>query len=207
MFKFPVFFCSSHQISVLSSSFPFLALTLGPWPSILAGFVCFFLSSQSFKLLFSFLLIFSVEAVWLWIRDLVRETAKKCSLVPLGVFIFGFALFVLSEAILFVSIFWASFHFTSSPFFSFQEALFLPDPCELTYGNTLLLSNAAVSLGSAYITRENLVLFGSPHSALQRNSIAARSGTFHSCRAWRSKWCPRARRRAASSCRVMRMPW
>jgi cytochrome c oxidase subunit 3 len=170
-------FISSHQlsnlsfvqISVLRSSFPFLALTLGPGPSILAGFVCFFLSSQSFTpgsglVLFSFLLIFSVEAVWLWIRDLVRETAKKCSLVPLGVFIFV-ALFVLSEAILFVSIFWASFHFTSSPFFSFQEALFLPDPCELTYGNTLLLSNAAVSLGSAYITRENLVLFGSPHSA------------------------------------------
>merc|ERR1712187_272997 len=41
---------------------------------------------------------------------------------------------------------------------------FLPDPCELTYGNTLLLSNAAVSLGSAYTSRENLVLFGSPHS-------------------------------------------
>ena len=100
-----------------------------------------------------------------WIRDLVRETAKKCSLVPLGVFLFGFALFVLSEAIFFVSIFWASFTFSSSPFLCFQEALFLPDPCELTYGNTLLLSNAAVSLGSAYITRENLVLFGSPHSA------------------------------------------
>ena len=97
----------------------------------------------------------------LWIRDLVRETAKKCSLVPLGVFLFGFALFVLSEAIFFVSIFWASFHLTSSPFFSFQEALFIPDPCELTYGNTLLLSNAAVSLGSAYITRESL-LFVSP---------------------------------------------
>ena len=83
----------------------------------------------------------------------------------LSTFLFGFTLFVLSEAILFLSIFWASFHFTSSPFFIFQEALFLPDPCELTYGNTLLLSNAAVSLGSAYITRENLVLFGSPHSA------------------------------------------
>merc|ERR1712187_699597 len=73
----------------------------------------------------------------------------------------GFALFVLSEAILFTSIFWASFHSTASPFFSFQEALFLPDPCELTYGNTLLLSNAAVALGSAYTSRENLVFFAS----------------------------------------------
>ena len=34
----------------------------------------------------------------------------------------------------------------------------------LTYGNTLLLSNAAVSLGSAYSTRENLILFGTPNS-------------------------------------------
>ena len=93
------------------------------------------------------------------IRDLVRETAKKCSLVPLGVF-FGFALFVLSEAIFFVSIFWASFHFSSSPFFSFQDLNFLPDPSELTYGNTLLLSNAAISLGSREFN-----LFGSPHSA------------------------------------------
>jgi heme/copper-type cytochrome/quinol oxidase subunit 3 len=37
---------------------------------------------------------------------------------------------------------------------------FMPDPCELTYGNTLLLSNAAISLGSREFN-----LFGSPHSA------------------------------------------
>jgi len=149
------------------SSGPFVTCIKSPWPSILAGFVCFFLSSQSYS---AFLLslpaiVFHSFLFNLWIRDLVRETAKKCSLVPLGVFLFGFALFVLSEAIFFVSIFWASFHLTSSPFFSFQEALFIPDPCELTYGNTLLLSSAAVSLGSAYTSRENLVLFGSPHSA------------------------------------------
>jgi cytochrome c oxidase subunit 3 len=143
----------------------FITCIKGPWPSILAGFVCFFLSSQSFLLFHPAFFFPSLFILYLWIRDLVRETAKKCSLVPLGVFLFGFAVFVLSEAIFFVSIFWAKFHLTSSPFFSFQEALFLPDPCELTYGNTLLLSNAAVSLGSAYITRENLVLFGSPHSA------------------------------------------
>ena len=111
----------------------------GPWPVMLAGYVCFLISYSyliffSFNLFLAFLAFFSLESFWL--RDLVRETAKKCSLVPPGVFIFGFALFVLSEAILFTSFFWASFHFTASPFFSFQEALFLPDPCELTYGNT-----------------------------------------------------------------------
>jgi cytochrome c oxidase subunit 3 len=86
-------------------------------------------------------------------------------MVSVNLFLFGFAPFILSEAILFISVFWGLIHFISSPFFSFNEALFLPDPCEMTYGNTLLLSNAAVSLGSAYSTRENLILFGAPNSA------------------------------------------
>merc|ERR1712146_703436 len=34
------------------------------------------------------------------------------------------------------------------------EGFHLPDPCELTFANTLLLSNAAVSLGSAFISLE-----------------------------------------------------
>merc|ERR1712126_749891 len=32
--------------------------------------------------------------------------------------------------------------------------LLLPDPCELTFANTLLLSNAAVSLGGAFVSLE-----------------------------------------------------
>ena len=52
-----------------------------------------------------------------------------------------------------------------TPFFNNHEALFVPDATELTYANTLLLSNAAISLGSAYSTRENLILFGAPNSA------------------------------------------
>merc|ERR1712232_836926 len=145
----------SRVSSMPGSNSSFRIFSMSSFPFSFPSIFLYIILSLSF--------IFSSSSLWL--RDLVRETTKKCTLVPLGVFLFGFALFVLSEAILFVSIFWASFHFTSSPFFSFQEALFLPDPCELTYGNTLLLSNAAVSLGSAYITRENLVLFGSPHSA------------------------------------------
>merc|ERR1712230_297695 len=74
-----------------------------------------------------------------------------------------FIIFILSEALLFISVFWSWIHFISSPFFSFQESLFLPDPGELTYGNTLILSNAAVALGSAYSTRENMILFSAPN--------------------------------------------
>merc|ERR1712124_43819 len=72
-------------------------------------------------------------------------------------------IFILSEALLFISVFWSWIHFISSPFFSFQESLFLPDPGELTYGNTLILSNAGVALGSAYSTRENMILFSAPN--------------------------------------------
>merc|ERR1711919_10172 len=67
-----------------------------------------------------------------------------------------FFLFLASEALLFISFFWASFHSLSSPTFGvcFGEGFYLPDPCELTFANTLLLSNAAVSLGGAFVSLE-----------------------------------------------------
>merc|ERR1711920_670132 len=34
------------------------------------------------------------------------------------------------------------------------EGFYLPDPSELTFANTLLLSNAAVSLGGAFVSLE-----------------------------------------------------
>merc|ERR1712084_206246 len=34
------------------------------------------------------------------------------------------------------------------------EGFYVPDPCELTFANTLLLSNAAVSFGNAFISLE-----------------------------------------------------
>merc|ERR1712036_194974 len=57
---------------------------------------------------------------------------------------------------LFVSFFWASFHSLSSSTLGIWpgEGFYLPDPCELTFANTLLLSNAAVSLGNAFISLE-----------------------------------------------------
>merc|ERR1712051_456690 len=67
-----------------------------------------------------------------------------------------FLLFIASEALLFVSFFWASFHSLSSPTLGIWpgEGFYLPDPCELTFANTLLLSNAAVSLGGAFVSLE-----------------------------------------------------
>merc|ERR1712039_594373 len=67
-----------------------------------------------------------------------------------------FFIFVLSEALLFVSFFWASFHSLSSPTLGSYpgEGFYLSDPCELTFSNTLLLSNAAASLGGAFVSLE-----------------------------------------------------
>merc|ERR1712061_275421 len=56
----------------------------------------------------------------------------------------------------FVSFFWASFHSLSSPTLGIWpgEGFYLPDPCELTFANTLLLSNAAVTLEGAFVSLE-----------------------------------------------------
>merc|ERR1712203_679569 len=58
--------------------------------------------------------------------------------------------------LLFVSFFWTSFHSLSSPTLEIWpgEGFYLPDPCELTFAHTLLLSNAAISLGNAFISLE-----------------------------------------------------
>merc|ERR1712050_417115 len=74
----------------------------------------------------------------------------------MGVLFLVFFLFLASEALLFVSFFWASLHSLASPSLGIcpGEGFYVPDPCELTFTNTLLLSNAAVSLGGAYVSLE-----------------------------------------------------
>ena len=99
-----------------------------------------------------------------WFRDLIREYYKKYEGLFIILFIV-FLIFIFSEGMLFVSFFWASFHSSCSPSLGIwpQEGLYVPDPCELTYANTLLLSNAAISLGCAFIIKEiyssSIILF------------------------------------------------
>merc|ERR1712203_953643 len=90
-----------------------------------------------------------------WFRDLLRELNKKYEILFLVLFLVFF-LFLASEALLFISFFWASFHSLSSPSLGVWpvEGFYVPDPCELTFANTLLLSNAAVSLGGAFVSLE-----------------------------------------------------
>merc|ERR1712113_145395 len=151
------------------ASGPFSLLINSPWLLIFALCV-FFLSISGFSLncwkgihfswsnsllIFPFFFFGLVLSFHFWFRDLLREFAKKYEILLMALFLVFF-LFLASEALLFISFFWASFHSLSSPTLGTWpgEGLYLPDPCELTFANTLLLSNAAVSLGGAFVSLE-----------------------------------------------------
>merc|ERR1712196_200979 len=96
-----------------------------------------------------------ITSLHFWFRDLIREFYKKYEILLMVLFIVFF-LFIISEALLFISFFWATFHSLSSPSGAVWpgEGFYVPDPTELTFANTLLLSNAAVSLGGAFVSLE-----------------------------------------------------
>merc|ERR1712210_172138 len=106
-------------------------------------------------LIFPFFFFELIFAFHFWFRDLLREFAKKYEILLMVLFLVFF-LFLASEALLFISFFWASFHSLSSPSLGIcpGEGFYVPDPCELTFANTLLLTNAAVSLGGAFVSLE-----------------------------------------------------
>merc|ERR1712194_117551 len=105
--------------------------------------------SWSLHLIFCCFLFGLVISSHFWFRDLLRELNKKYEVLLM-------VLFLASEGLLFMVFFWTSFHSLSSPSLGVWpgEGFYVPDPCELTFANTLLLSNAAVSLGGAFISLE-----------------------------------------------------
>merc|ERR1711988_1344304 len=160
-----VFWNSIHQEV---ASRPFCLLVNSPWPLVFVLCVFFlFLSafnlycwkgvhfSRSLGLIFSLFFFGLIISFHFWFRDLLREFYKKYEIL-LMVLCLVFFLFLASEALLFISFFWASFHSLSSPTLGvwLGEGFYVPDPCELTFANTLLLSNAAVSLGGAFVSLE-----------------------------------------------------
>merc|ERR1712151_177578 len=159
-------FSSSIHLEVASD--PFCFLVNSPWLLVFALCI-FFLSLSGFNLycwrgihfswnlylIFLHLFFIVFLSFHRWFRDLLRELDKKYE-VLLIIFFLVFLLFLVSEGLLFVSFFWASFHSLSSPTLGVWpgEGFYVPDPCELTFANTLLLSNAAVSLGGAFVSLE-----------------------------------------------------
>ena len=157
-----------HSIHPDISSSPFCLLINSSWLLVFILNV-FFLTLSSFNLYcwksiyFSFshsilsLSIFfgTIISFHFWFRDLLREFYKKYEILLIILFLV-FLIFLISEGLLFISFFWTSFHSLSSPTLGIWpgEGFYVPDPCELTFANTLLLSNAAVSLGNAFISIE-----------------------------------------------------
>merc|ERR1712080_309024 len=109
----------------------------------------------SLDLIFICLFLGLVISLHFYFWDLLREYYKKYEVLLMVLFLVFF-LFLASEALLFISFFWASFHSLSSPSLGILpgEGFYVPDPCELTFANTLLLSNAAVSLGGGFVSLE-----------------------------------------------------
>merc|ERR1712066_657093 len=160
-----VFWNSIHQ-EVASG--PFCLLFNSPWLLVFALNLFFFFIlifhfyccegihfSWSLDLVFFCLFCGLIITLQNWFRDLLRELNKKYEVLLMILFLLFF-LFLASEALLFVSFFWASFHSLSSPTLGIWagEGFYVPDPSELTFANTLLLSNAAVSLGNAFLSLE-----------------------------------------------------
>merc|ERR1712156_605586 len=147
---------------------PFCLLVNSSWLLVFALYVFFlFLSvfnlycwkgihfSWSLDLIFLCLFFMLIVSFHFWFRDLLRELNKKYEILLMVLFLVFF-LFLVSEGLLFISFFWTSFHSLSSPSLGIWpgEGFYVPDPCELTFANTLLLSNAAISLGNAFISLE-----------------------------------------------------
>merc|ERR1712029_1314838 len=146
------------------ASGPFCLLVNSPWLLIFALYLFFLFLSVfnlycwkgihfSWSLDLVLLCLFFILVSNFWYRDLLREFYKKYETLFMVLFLLFF-LFLFSEALLFISFFWASFHSLSSPTFGGWTGFYCPDPCELTFANTLLLSNAAVSLGGAFVSLE-----------------------------------------------------
>merc|ERR1712032_1659016 len=111
--------------------------------------------SWNLDLIFLHLLYGLIITLKNWFRDLLRELNKKYEILLMVLFLVFF-LFLSSEGLLFVSFFWTTFHSFSFPTLEIWpgEGFYVPDLCELTFANTLLLSNAAISLGNAFISLE-----------------------------------------------------
>merc|ERR1712012_1148711 len=162
-----------NSIHLEAASGPFCLLLHSPWPLVFA--LCLFEGILSFmnlycwkglhfswsnSLIFIFIFFGLIFSFHFWFRDLLRELCKKYEILLICLFLLFF-LFLASEALLFISFFWGSFHSLSAPTLGicFGEGFYLPDPCELTFANTLLLSNAAVSLGGAVVSLEISCIF------------------------------------------------
>merc|ERR1712232_1371943 len=124
------------------ASGPFCLLVNSPWLLVFALCLFFvFLSgfnlycwkgnhfSWSLDPVFLCLFFGLVINLHFWFRDVIREFYKKYEVLLMVLFLVFF-LFISSEALLFISFFWGTFHSLSSPTLGVApgEGFYLPDP-------------------------------------------------------------------------------
>merc|ERR1712084_138311 len=132
---FIIFIWKLHQVHFV---FLLIVLVLYVFSLFFVGFNIYCWKGIHFSwsnfLIFFYLFFHLICSFHFWFRDLLREFAKKYEILLLVLFLVFF-LFLASEALLFISFFWASFHSLSSPTLGIcpGEGFYLPDPCELTF--------------------------------------------------------------------------
>merc|ERR1712135_281636 len=155
--------------SVLShteiSSNPFCLIQNCPWLVFIAqGFFFVILLSLnlyfwridgfpfSFHLIVIILFFYILCLINFYFIDLVREAYKKYEVLYMMLFIVFF-IFIVSEALLFISFFLGSSTCYIFSIFCTRRFLF-SGPLSIPYSNTVLLSHAACSLGAAFVGLE-----------------------------------------------------
>ena len=95
------------------------------------------------------------------LRDIHREVSRvSITSTSQGIYIYYLLVFILSESIVFTTILWVYFHVILSGYYTIgYECILVPEPYELTYSTTLLLSNAGTSTGMVYTGRVQVGIY------------------------------------------------